>query len=322
MTYLGGLGCTLVGLGPCAVLLLCTVINSPIKVILLTASGFFWLVSLLITSVVWFIVKPLRGYLAFGILIGVLVQEVLRFLFYLLIIRAESGLQVIVNNSSPRRRILSTCRRQLEVNVTINNNVNNTDESRNEASSLLRSRITSPDTNVTPTDDNADNTNSHNLTSNNTSLLMLNHHVVAYVSGLGFAVMSCIIQLLRISIDSYGPGIFMHSTLDSKTFFLIASCEGMCISMLHIFWSLTLFTAFVHRLYGQIIFVYIMHMGLAALSLMNTLASPCPELVCTVYILSLIGMIIFTYFRFRTELFSQENEHTRQVTNIIDNTSR
>lgn len=41
--------------------------------------------SLLITSVMWFIVTPLRAYLAFGILIGVLFQEILRFLFFLLI---------------------------------------------------------------------------------------------------------------------------------------------------------------------------------------------------------------------------------------------
>lgn len=39
----------------------------------------------------------------------------------------------------------------------------------------------------------------------------------------------------------------------------------MCISMLQVFWSLILFSAFVQRAYGQIILVYFMHFGLAGM---------------------------------------------------------
>nr|CAH8852768.1 unnamed protein product [Trichobilharzia regenti] len=313
MTYLGGIGCALVGLGPCLVLFLFTIVNNPIKVILLTASGFFWLLSLLTTSLIWFIATPLRGYLAFGILIGVLVQEVLRFLFFLLVIKAESGLQIIVSTSNPRRSQPSSQRQShLSENITNsnannqNNNNNNTTEG--ETIDLLRNRVViSPTPCITSiTNDPTGDTNNHNSNNDNngncsvvSSRLALDHHIIAYVSGLGYGLMSCLTQLLRILIDSFGPGILMHTTSwDSKTFFLTASFDVMCMSMLQVFWSLILFNAFLNRLYGQMIFVYIMHMGLAALSLMNSFTTPFPELVCTMYAISLIGIIAFSYIQF------------------------
>nr|AAW26672.1 SJCHGC06550 protein [Schistosoma japonicum] len=306
MTYLGGLGCTLIGLGPCLILFLCTVASCPIRVILLTASGFFWLISLLITSVIWFIVIPLRTYLAFGILIGVLIQEVLRFLFFLLIVKAESGLQLIVGNSTTSRPP------QLDgnnVDGIINNSRRGEGPEGNEAPHLIRNRKQSGSNTVLAND--YDNSTGVQIIvgDNNNNIVQLDHRTVAYVSGLGYGLMSCIIQLLRILIDSYGPGIFMYSTWDSKTFFLFASCQCMCISMLQVFWSLILFTGFVQRVYSQIIFVYSMHFGLAALSLINTFPSPCPEIVCTVYMACLIGMMILAYFRFRPKVVSNQESN-------------
>ncbi|VDO67341.1 unnamed protein product [Schistosoma mattheei] len=308
MTYLGGVGCTLIGVGPCLVLFLCTVANCPTKVILLTASGFFWLVSLLITSVMWFIVTPLRAYLAFGILIGVLFQEILRFLFFLLIIKAESGLQLIVSSSTTT----TISRPQLADGINNDNIIDNHsngrgETERNEVSNLTRNRKISS-SNIVITNDYDhnilnDNNNSGNINNNsNNNVVKLDHLTVAYVSGLGYGLMSCIIQSLRMLIDSYGPGIAMYSSWNSKTFFLFSSCQCMCISMLQVFWSLILFSAFVQRAYGQIILVYFMHFGLAGMSLINTFSSPCSEIVCTIYVICLIGMIIFAYYRFRSQL--------------------
>ncbi|CAH8511422.1 unnamed protein product [Schistosoma turkestanicum] len=325
MTYLGGVGCTLIGLGPCLVLFACTVANCPIKVILLTASGFFWLVSLFITSVIWFVVTPLRAYLAFGILTGVLIQEVLRFLFFLLIIKAESGLQLIVNDST------TTTSRPLQPVGENNNDIiieNNSSQGRGEAerndvSNLIRNRkIFSSNTVITNNYDDNHHAGDRNIvddnnnSKNNKNIVQIDHLTVAYVSGLGYGLMSSIIQLLRILIDSYGPGIMMYSTSDPKTFFLLPSCQCMCISMLQVFWSLILFAAFVQRAYGQITLVYFMHFGLAGMSLVNTFSSPCPEIVCTAYMICLIGMIIFAYCRFRTELVTnQERINTVNCTN-------
>ncbi|XP_018645655.1 gamma-secretase subunit aph-1, putative [Schistosoma mansoni] len=312
MTCLGGVGCTLIGVGPCLILFLCTVANCPIKVILLTASGFFWLVSLLITSVMWFIVTPLRAYLAFGILIGVLIQEILRFLFFLLIFKAESGLQLIVSSSTT-----PVSRPQLVDGINNDNIIDNhshgREAERNEVSNLTRNRKISS-SNIIITNDYDHNilndNNSGDINNNNNHAIQLDHLTVAYVSGLGYGLMSCIIQSLRILIDSYGPGITIYSTWNSRTFFLFSSCQCMCISMLQVFWSLILFSAFVQRAYGQIILVYFMHFGLAGMSLINTYSSPCSEIVCAIYMICLIGMIIFAYCRFHSQLITNPKKNS------------
>ncbi|RTG82317.1 gamma-secretase subunit APH-1A [Schistosoma bovis] len=259
MTYLGGVGCTLIGVGPCLVLFLCTVANCPTKVILLTAS------------------------------------------------KAESGLQVIVSSSTTTTTTIS--RPQLADGINNDNIIDNHsnergETERNEVSNLTRNRKISS-SNIVITNDYDhnilnDNSNSGNI--NNNNVVKLDHLTIAYASGLGYGLMSCIIQSLRMLIDSYGPGITMYSSWNSKTFFLFSSCQCMCISMLQVFWSLILFSAFVQRAYGQIILVYFMHFGLAGMSLINTFSSPCSEIVCTIYVICLIGMIIFAYYRFRSQL--------------------
>lgn len=48
-------------------------------------SGFFWLLSLLLSSLLWYAVVPLRDKLVFGLVFSVLFQEMFRFLFYKLL---------------------------------------------------------------------------------------------------------------------------------------------------------------------------------------------------------------------------------------------
>lgn len=50
---------------------------------------------------------------------------------------------------------------------------------------------------------------------------LLNHRIVAYVAGLGYGLMSCIIQLIRPLIAAYGPGI-EPIYWESKAFFVVA----------------------------------------------------------------------------------------------------
>uniref|UniRef100_K7FRM5 Gamma-secretase subunit APH-1 n=1 Tax=Pelodiscus sinensis TaxID=13735 RepID=K7FRM5_PELSI len=78
-----------------------TVSGSPAPVVPTLAMAFFWLVSLLLSSLVWFIAvkasdpgnKPLqKGLLIFGVLFSVLLQEAFRFLYYKLLRKAIEGL--------------------------------------------------------------------------------------------------------------------------------------------------------------------------------------------------------------------------------------
>ncbi|XP_069796370.1 gamma-secretase subunit APH-1A-like [Narcine bancroftii] len=94
-------GCTFIAFGPASALLLITVFRDPLRVIILVAGSFFWLVSLLLSSLLWFIAVQLsnkenpsvqRALLIMGAAISVLFQEAFRFAYYKLLKKADQGL--------------------------------------------------------------------------------------------------------------------------------------------------------------------------------------------------------------------------------------
>ncbi|CAO2599224.1 Gamma-secretase subunit APH-1A [Lemmus lemmus] len=94
-------GCTFVAFGPAFSLFLITVAGDPLRVIILVAGAFFWLVSLLLASVVWFILVHVTdrsdarlqyGLLIFGAAVSVLLQEVFRFAYYKLLSGLSFGI--------------------------------------------------------------------------------------------------------------------------------------------------------------------------------------------------------------------------------------
>ncbi|KAM9251387.1 gamma-secretase subunit Aph-1b-like [Cariama cristata] len=94
-------GCTFIAFGPALGLFLFTIARDPLRIIILIAGAFFWLVSLLLSSLIWFIAvkasdprdEPLqKGLLIFGVMFSVLLQEAFRFLYYKLLRKAIEGL--------------------------------------------------------------------------------------------------------------------------------------------------------------------------------------------------------------------------------------
>lgn len=67
-------GCTFIAFGPPLSLFIFTIANDPIRIIILIAAAFFWLLSLLASSLIWFAIIPLREYLIFGLTFSVLFQ--------------------------------------------------------------------------------------------------------------------------------------------------------------------------------------------------------------------------------------------------------
>lgn len=98
-------GCTFIAFGPAFSMFTLTVSSDAQQVIVLISSAFFWLLSLLASSIIWTAVTPLKQYLAFSLVISVLVQELFRFLFWILLRRAEEGLLTMTNSHSPLRKI-------------------------------------------------------------------------------------------------------------------------------------------------------------------------------------------------------------------------
>ncbi|XP_040825588.1 gamma-secretase subunit APH-1B isoform X2 [Ochotona curzoniae] len=110
-------GCSFIAFGPALALYVFTIATDPLRVIFLIAGAFFWLVSLLLSSLIWFMARlisdsrdgPKQTYLLiFGVLLSVLIQEVFRFAYYRLIKKASEGLKNInPDDKVPSMRLLA-----------------------------------------------------------------------------------------------------------------------------------------------------------------------------------------------------------------------
>ncbi|CAH0714628.1 unnamed protein product, partial [Brenthis ino] len=79
-----------------------TIANDPIRIIIMIAAAFGWLLSFLVSSLLWYAVVPLRTYLAFGMVFAIIIQEAFRYGMYLLLKVTEAGLKVISENHDGR----------------------------------------------------------------------------------------------------------------------------------------------------------------------------------------------------------------------------
>lgn len=97
MTLAEGIGCSLITFGPALAALWLTVANRPSRLVVLLVSAFLWLLSLLVSSLVWFTLQWLLD-TAFpaALVVSVGLQEVCRVLAFLLVSKAERLLNVEV----------------------------------------------------------------------------------------------------------------------------------------------------------------------------------------------------------------------------------
>ncbi|XP_045018019.1 gamma-secretase subunit APH-1B isoform X3 [Bubalus bubalis] len=110
-------GCAFIAFGPALALYIFTIVTEPLRIIFLIIGAFFWLVSLLFSSFIWFTTATLIGnkdeprekyLLIFGVLISVLIQEMFRFAYYKLLKKASEGLKTInPYEKAPSMRLLA-----------------------------------------------------------------------------------------------------------------------------------------------------------------------------------------------------------------------
>lgn len=98
MTVSEFFGCAFLAFGPAAAMFCLTIAHDPMRIIILLTASFYWLISLLISSLIWFTVVPLRDKLIFGVFFSVLVQEALRYGIYITLQKAERGLREVAEN--------------------------------------------------------------------------------------------------------------------------------------------------------------------------------------------------------------------------------
>ena len=65
-------------------------------------SAFFWLLSLLFSSVVWVAVYPLKETLAFGLVFSIIFQELFRLALFALFYKADAVLKKLTENEATR----------------------------------------------------------------------------------------------------------------------------------------------------------------------------------------------------------------------------
>ncbi|KAF9317345.1 gamma secretase complex protein [Podila horticola] len=98
MTLLTFFGCALTAYGPSLAIFFGHIAPNAQLVILLVSSAFFWLISLLLASAIWFMASSSRLTFTSTIIYAVLLQELFRWFLYLLINRAESGLNMVAKH--------------------------------------------------------------------------------------------------------------------------------------------------------------------------------------------------------------------------------
>ncbi|XP_022901863.1 gamma-secretase subunit Aph-1 [Onthophagus taurus] len=98
--------------------------------------------------------------------------------------------------------------------------------------------------------------------------LVENKHILAYVSGLGFGMISGIFAMVNIAADAIGPGT-MGLKSGSEMFFLSSAATSLCFILLHTFWGVIFFSALDNSNKFQVIYVVLSHMFVSCITLLN-----------------------------------------------------
>ena len=220
MTVTAFFGCALTAYGPALAMFVLTIAHDPVRVIILILSAFFWLLSLLLSSLLWFAVIPLKETLAFGLVFSVLYQETFRVLIYILLRKADAFMK--------------------------------------------------------------------KLTENEETKIFANRHILSYVVGLGFGMMSGIFSLINVLADSVGPGTvgLMNST--PKDFFMVSAVLCLCSIFLNTFWGVIAFDALDRKKWVNLAAVWVSHLAVSCLTLLNQTPS------ITTYAATVIPIILVT----------------------------
>jgi len=200
MTVPAFFGCLLTAYGPALALFFVTVAKDPVRIIILILSAFFWLLSLLTSSIWWFAVVPLREELAFGLVFSIIFQETFRFFIYLLLRKADAWLK--------------------------------------------------------------------KLTESEQTVMFDNRHILAYVVGLGFGLMSGAFSMANVLADSLGPGTLGFGG-EHPNFFMVSATYCSIMILLNTLWGVITFDAYDRRSWFGVVYVWATHLLVSCLSLLN-----------------------------------------------------
>lgn len=105
------------------------------------------------------------------------------------------------------------------------------------------------------------------ITDDSTQLIE-NKHILAYVSGLGFGIISGAFSLVNVLADAVGPGT-MGLKGGNEMFFLTSSAIGLCFIMFHTFCSVIFFNALDNNNKLRVGVLVVMHLLMSCITLFN-----------------------------------------------------
>lgn len=181
-------GCAFLAFGPPLAMFTMTIAQDPIRIIILVAAAFLWLCSLLISSFIWFIFVPLRDVTIFGMIISILIQvnwwRRFFFGFCCNFLNLRVALMPMLLENPTIQRFLRPIFNYNPIKFV----------------SLLQEAFRYGLYRIL-----RETENGLQLVSDN-SRIVENKHILAYVSGLGFGIMSGAFALVNILADSVSFG--------------------------------------------------------------------------------------------------------------------
>ncbi|PAA91239.1 hypothetical protein BOX15_Mlig023286g1, partial [Macrostomum lignano] len=291
MTLMEFFGCSLVAFSPVLVMFAFTVASNPLKIIILTCSSFFWLLSLLLSAVVWYAIVPLRGYLAFGMVVSVIFQEMIRVALYYLLKKAQLGLQKIAaaEEGEPTRTLADSNEATGDSGV-----VSVTAAS---AAVVVSPGAAAQPSVVSPSGssrrvDRVNLTPETRLNSSGSRILDLNS--LSYVCGLGFGFMSGAFAMVNLLADVSGPGS-VGLAGEHEAFLLVSACLALLFSCLNICWTVVTFACLESRRLHLLAAVWPSHLLCSLLTLLNSPSNPAMSLAPTLTsLVCLIGCLLLS----------------------------
>ncbi|KAI9094035.1 gamma-secretase subunit Aph-1 [Phlyctochytrium arcticum] len=228
MTAISLFGNALTAYGPALAVFILYVARNAQLVILLMTSAFFWLLSIFVASIFWFLIKPLQTVPAATVFLAVTLQEMSRYLFFRLMSKAEHNMNAIAKiPHSP-----------------------------------------------------------------------LNRPSNAFVTGLGFGIMSGLTLYLPQLAESAGPAILTtNSCFDGDVFFINAITTCIFI-FLHAVWNMVAFDGWYRDQWLPFAFIVFSHYGASFSTLLtpSSIDYGCVIAILICFIVLLVNVSLATRF--------------------------
>lgn len=129
------------------------------------------------------------------------------------------------------------------------------------------------------------------VTENNAAIIN-NRHILSYVSGLGFGVMSGSFSIINVLADAVGPGtVGLHG--DSTHFFITSAFSTMAFILMHTFWGIITFHAMDTQKYWKVGLIFLSHMGVSLVTLLNSRQIYLATLIPIYIVMTMLGIWAF-----------------------------